>query len=89
MTPEAPIVRREPALVVGIVVGLVTGAAAFLSAWGAGQDWRVAAGAGLGVLATTIGGAAVVRAQVYSPASADTIMDAHAVIDAAERSGRG
>lgn len=66
-TTTAPPVRREPALIVGIVVGVISGSSTFLAAWGAGQDVRVAAAAGLGVLATSITGAAVVRSQV-SPA---------------------
>lgn len=85
----APVTKSEPALLVGVGVGVISGVGTFLSAWGAGQDVRVAAAAGLGVLATSLAGAFVVRGQVFSPSTADTIMDAHTVIDAAERRGQG
>lgn len=83
----APLTKREPALLIGFIVGLTTGAAAFFGAWGSGQDWRVAVGLGLTSFATAMGGGVLVRSQVYSPASANTIMDAHAVISEAERRG--
>lgn len=85
MNPTTPVTRREPALIVGVVVGVISGASTFLSAWGAGQDVRVAAAAGLGVLATAVAGSVVVRSQVFSPSTANEIMDAHAVIHGVER----
>jgi hypothetical protein len=85
--PDAPVIKREPARVISAIVAVTTGAAAFLTAWGSGTDIRLAAAAGLGVFGTAIGGGEVIRSQVYSPASADNIMDAHAVIEGAERRG--
>jgi hypothetical protein len=84
---KAPLTQREPALVVSFVVGLISGLGAFLTAWGEGQDWRIAAGIGIGVFVASVTAGGIIRQTVYSPDTANRIMDADTVISELERRG--
>lgn len=77
---DTPLSDREPVRLFVLVTSAVAGLAAFFSAWGGGVDWRVAIGMGLAAFALPAGGAEAARARVYSPATANTLIDAEAVI---------
>lgn len=82
-----PATRTEPAIIVNALLGLLLAVGGYLTAIGQDIRWEIAAGAAVTAFATSLGAGALIRSQVYSPATADTIMDAHAVIEAAERRG--
>ena len=72
---DSSFIKREPVAVSAIVVGVGTAIAAFLSAWGGGQDWRLALATALGILVASIGGGAVARSKAYSPVTVETIIE--------------
>lgn len=77
----------EPARLVGLATAAVIALGTFFTMWGGGVDWRVALGTALGGAAIPAAGGEVVRSRVYSPATADRIMDADRVISAGELDG--
>lgn len=89
LVSPAPLVDREPVRLAAALAALVLTVGGFLTAWGGGVDWRIALGGALTAGATTLAGGEWARSRAYSPATADVIMDAHAVIARAERTGRG
>lgn len=76
--------RTEPAVLVGIIVAVVLAASEFLIGWTPGEDWTLPLGKALGEALAVLAGAGIIRQTVYSPKSADKIMDAEKVISEAE-----
>lgn len=77
--------RNEPVRWGFLLLGSLIGGSTFLLAWGAGQDWRLAAGAALGEVVAAIAGGEAVSAFTYGPQTVDRVMDAETVIASAER----
>lgn len=89
MSDKAPLTQREPVLLWVLGFAFVGHVGATLVAIAEGVDPLVAIGTALAAYSTTAGGAKVAQTQAWSPVSADRIMDAHAVIETAERDGVG
>lgn len=76
--------NSEPAVLVGIIVAVVLAASEFLIGWSPGADWTMPLGKALGEAVAIMAGFGLLRQTVYSPKTADDIMDAEKVISKAE-----
>lgn len=81
------ILKKEPALFWTTVGGVLTAASVYFLDVGAGLEEFTALGKALGTLAVAISAGGAIRQTVYSPKTANEIMDAEAVISAAELRG--
>lgn len=76
---------NEPVLLSTIVAGLLAASAAALAVIDAGGTLLAAASLWLAEVAIVVGGGVIARSQAWGPRSVDEIMDAEAVVAAAER----
>lgn len=60
-----------------LLLGALIGSSTFLLAWGAGQDWRLAAGAALAEIVAAIAGGEAVSAVTYGPQTATDLRADH------------
>lgn len=77
--------QTEPVRLYALIAAALTSVGGALVAIGEGVDPLVAIGTALVSLAVVAGGGELGRKSAYSPATVDTVMDAEAVIAAAER----
>ena len=76
---------NEPVLLSALLAGILAATASALAILDAGGTTLAATGLWLSEVAIVVGGGALARTQAWSPSSVDEVMDAHAVIEAAER----
>lgn len=67
------------------LTALTGSAGLFFVEWATQGDWRLAIGKALVAFALPVAGGEVARSKAYAPETANEIMDADAVISAAER----
>lgn len=77
--------RNEPAILTAVVLGVFQAASSFFVDVGAGIDWQTALGKALGLFGLAGGAGTVIRQLVFGPKTVDMLLDADAVIAAAER----
>lgn len=80
---------NEPVLVSVVVAGVLAATAGALALLDAGATGLAAAALWLGQLSIVVGGGTIGRQQAWGPKTVDEIMDAEAVIAAAERGEHG
>ena len=79
---------NEPVRAAALIAGLLATIGGALIAVSQGVDVLAAVGTALAQLGLVVGGGEIGRANAWGPRTVDTIMDADAVIAAAERDGR-
>lgn len=81
--------KNEPVRISALLAGLLVAVSTALLAIDGGATWQFAVGQALAYLGLIVGGGEVARSQAWGPKTVDEVMDAEAVISAAERGEHG